>query len=142
MRLLLGFVKLPERRFTSRSVQSPAPEAHIFLLSAKLRKYLDVVSPRFLTTISSEDPGIRLGAVGLVDGVDQMRETTDPQPAHPDRAEPIGDDDIRLAELFAKTVQAREAHREALALAQRVKTISDSYLAFVRAERALSDPTD
>ena len=78
----------------------------------------------------------------MADGVEQMRETTDPQPAHPDRAGPMGDDDIRLAELFAKTVEAREAHREALALAQRIKTISDHYLAFVRAERALSDPTD
>jgi len=39
-------------------------------------------------------------------------------------------------------VEAREAHREALALAQRIKTISDNYLAFVRAECALSDPTD
>ena len=78
----------------------------------------------------------------MADGVEQMRETTDPQPAHPDRAEPIGDDEIRLAELFAKTVEAREAHREALALALRIKTISDNYLAFVRAERTLSDPTD
>jgi uncharacterized protein (UPF0305 family) len=77
--------------------------------------------------------GIRLGAVGLADGVEQMRE---------DRAEPIGDDEIRLARLFAETVEAREAHREALALAQRIKTISDNYLAFVRAERILSEPTD
>jgi hypothetical protein len=90
----------------------------------------------------SRHPGIRLGAVGLADGVEQMRETTDPQPVHSDRAESIGDDEIRLAELFAETVEAREAHREALALAQRIKTVSDKYLAFVRAERTLSDPTD
>jgi hypothetical protein len=80
--------------------------------------------------------------VGLADGVEQMRETTDPQPVHSDRAESIGDDEIRLAELFAETVEAREAHREALALAQRIKAVSDKYLAFVRAERILNDPTD
>ena len=80
--------------------------------------------------------------MGPADGVEQMREMTGHQPAHRDRAEPIGDDEIRLAERFAETVEAREAHREALALAQRIKTISDNYLAFVRAERALSDPTD
>ena len=100
------------------------------------------MSLKFLTTICGRGPGIRFGAVGYADGVLHMRDTTDPQPVRPDRAEPIGEDEIRLAELFAKTVEAREAHREALALAQRVKTISDSYLAFVRAERALSDPTD
>jgi hypothetical protein len=61
---------------------------------------------------------------------------------HSDRAESIGDDEIRLAELFAETVEAREAHREALALAQRIKAVSDKYLAFVRAERILNDPTD
>ena len=78
----------------------------------------------------------------MADGVEQMREMTDWQPVHSDRAEPMGDDEIRLAELFAETVEAREAHREALALAQRIKTVSDKYLAFVRAERILSDPTD
>ena len=92
--------------------------------------------------VGSRHRGIRPGAVGSADGVEQMRETTGHQPAHRDCAEPIGDDEIRLAELFAETVEAREAHREALALAQRIKTISDNYLAFVRAERALSDPTD
>ena len=78
----------------------------------------------------------------MADGVEQMRETTEPQLVHPDRAESIGDDEIRLAELFAETVEAREAHREALALAQRIKAVSDKYLAFVRAERILNDPTD